>query len=438
MALLQTNPAEAREYLTQNLGSHAPALLIADLLVLVVVFYKLNKLELFTEKTPAKILGLIMVIVFSTGYYGYKIIPEVGVMNKYLNAKSYFELSAEFNKNHADNFKNLQITLPEKKLPTPSTIIMIIGESASRDYMSAYTKVEHDTTPWMREMSSQPDFILFRHAYSSWGQTVPSLERALTEKNQYNDREFNQSITMLDMAKKAGFTTYWFSNQGTMGGADTPITMVAKTADHSAWIEDTLANTSQMKYDGDLLPYLKQVDPQQNNFIVLHIMGSHDNYINRYPPEFTKWGEPNKFDFVVNYDNSIAYTDWFLKQVYQYGKDRLHLQALLYFSDHGADPRIKRRPGSVAFISLRIPMFLYLSETYQKLYPETAAVLRQHQDSYFTNDLMYETVCGILNLHSDHYDPMNSLASPSYKYTRDILTTNLGRNKLTEDHTDNQ
>ena len=85
------------------------------------------------------------------------------------------------------------------------------------------------------------------------------------------------------------------------------------------------------------------------------------------------------------------------------------------------------------FVGLRIPFFLYLSREYQQLYPDTSATLRSHTDSYFTNDLLYETVAGILNIKSDHYDESNSLTSPSYKYNRDNLVTRLGKTKINED-----
>ncbi len=56
-----------------------------------------------------------------------------------------------------------------------------------------------------------------------------------------------------------------------------------------------------------------------------------------------------------------------------------------------------------------------------------------HENSYFTNDLIYELIGGVLNIRSNRLDMSNSLASPDYKYTRDTLTTFLGRYKLTED-----
>ena len=126
-------------------------------------------------------------------------------------------------------------------------------------------------------MRGNDNFILFNHAYTSRCQTVLALERALTEKNQYNNKEFNQSVTIIDIAKKAGYETYWFNNQGYISDADTPITMVAKTADHAEWLSENKNLRGKYQYDGDLVNCLKKVDPMKNNFVVLHFMGSHED-----------------------------------------------------------------------------------------------------------------------------------------------------------------
>ena len=55
------------------------------------------------------------------------------------------------------------------------------------------------------------EFIIFQNAYASWSQTVPVLQRALTEQSQYNQKEFYESISIIDAAKKAGYKTFWFS-----------------------------------------------------------------------------------------------------------------------------------------------------------------------------------------------------------------------------------
>ena len=433
LAMLQTNPSEAQEYVMQNIGVAGIAGILILFAALCFLLIKGNGKQAVSVTLSKKAVWAVALLFLASASYSVAKLPKTGALEAYFSARDYLHNATLFNELHAKSLADLQVTPPAVRPEKPSTVILVIGESASRYFMSAYRETERDNSPWMRTRAGDPDFILYKHAYASWGQTVPSLERALTEKNQYNTREFHDSLTVIDLAKKAGYETWWFSGQGTIDDADTPITLVAKTADHSAWLEDTLLGTDKKKYDEDLLPYLKQVDPSKNNFIVLHIMGSHDNFINRYPPEFTRWKDPNAELRMDEYDNSLAYTDKFLEDLHAYGVEHLNLQAMLYFSDHGLNPIRKRHPELSDFISLRIPMLLYLSPEYRTLYPETAAALRSHADSYFTNDLIYEMVAGILNIRSNHYDETNSLASPAYKYTRETLKTRLGENSLAED-----
>jgi len=431
MALLQTNAGEAREYVMQNIGYGGGACILLLFICLAVLFFKGNRWHHAALQLGKKSLLAVTVVLLATGYYSAKTFRNTGALHALNSARDYLSSAALFNDFHEKNLANLQVIPPAAKPEKPSTVILVIGESASRHFMSAYRNTERDNSPWMRASSVKNDYILFRHAYASCARTVAVLERALTEKNQYNTKEFHKSLSILDLARKAGYETWWFSNQPTV--TDTPIVLVAKTADHSYWLDDTLAGTSEKIYDGDLIAYLKQVDPAKNNFIVFHIMGSHETYGSRYPQEFARWNDANANRNVIEYDNSLAYTDKFLEDVHAYASNHLNLQAMLYFSDHGSNPLVKRHPEFSGFISLRIPLFLYLSPEYQKLYPETVAALRNHTDTYFTNDLIYEMTAGLLNIKSSHYDESNSLASPKYKYSREALKTSLGKTSLAED-----
>ena len=432
LALLQTNTSEAAEYLCVNLGYFGIAAVAFIFIACLFFFIKANIRKIYSFNLSGKSFFAVVLLCLLTGSYCASIFMRTGALHALHNARDYLRNAALFDQLHEKSLKDLEVTLPAVHPKRPSTIILVIGESASRYFMSAYKEMERDNTPWMRANSANQDFILFRHAYSSWPQTVPCLERALTEKNQYNAKEFHSSLSIIDLGKMAGYETWWFSAQDSNHMIDTPITLVAKTADHSAWLEDTLAGTKQKKYDTDLLPYLKQIDPSKNNFIVLHLMGSHVDFSSRYPPEFARWEGPSAIAR-EGYDNSLAYTDKFLEDVHAYGTKYLNLQAMLYFSDHGLNPTRKRNPDLLEFISLRVPMFLYLSPEYQHLYPGTAAALRSHANSYFTNDLIYEMVAGILNITSNHYDETNSIASHKYKYTRETLKTRLGQVSLADD-----
>ena len=439
IALLQTNPAEAKEFLLLNFGYLGILLSGVTIVVLWLWLCKANSLENSTKALNVefgfgkKSCLLALIVIVATFGYGSKMFKNTGVMQAYVFAKDYFEKNNKFKEFHDKNFAQLEVSPSQPQFSKPSTIIMVIGESASSYYMSAYSDTPNNNTPWLCSMKNNANFILFPHAYASWGQTVPALERALTEKNQYNNKEFNQSLTIIDIAKKAGYETYWFSNQGYVSDADTPITLVAKTADHAKWLCEDKALNGKSQYDGDLLNYLKKVDPSKNNFVVLHFMGSHEDCINRYPQEFAKFSKPNEFDMVKNYDDSLAYTDYILKNIHQYASENLNLQAMLYFSDHGGDPYRKRHPDQSGFKFLQIPLFVYVSDEYQKLYPDAVAVYKKNRNKFFTNDLLFETVADLLQVKSTSIDEGNSLLNNKYKYTVDSLTTNLGKNRLSED-----
>lgn len=355
---------------------------------------------------------------------------RTGLIELVLDVKDYLKQTKSYKTNLAKRVSKLNVTQTTQFCEKPATFILVIGESESRDYMSAFCNYPHNTTPWLNAKKLERNYLLFPKAYSSRGQTVPSLERAFTEVNQYNDKKFYESCSFVDIARKAGFKISWFSNQSHIGAADTAVTLVANTADTAEW---TKLHLNQVQYDESLLGYLKQIDANKNNFLVFHLKGSHFNFINRYPQEFAKFSKPNTYDLIPNYIDSIAYTDYVLQQIQEYAAKYLNLQAMVYFSDHATMPDKRRSPNFGGFATVRIPLFTYFSDEYIANHPQVYSALKANQDKYWTNDLAYELICGILDIKSNHYDEANSLASTQYKYTRDMLLTDLGRLHIIDD-----
>lgn len=355
---------------------------------------------------------------------------RTGIIKLYLDVKKYLNSIHLYKTNLNQRIKNLQVISDKQPFDKPSTIIMVIGESASRDYMSAFTDYPVDTTPWLNKNKKDKHFILYPHTYSCIASTAQCLSNALTEINQYNDKKFYSSCSIIDIAHKAGYTTYWYSNQGNLGDSSTAVTVVANTCGTAKW---TKQNLNKVQYDEALLDYLKEVDPTKNNFVVLHLKGSHFNFINRYPQSFAKFSKPDHYDLIPNYIDSIAYTDHILERIWKYGKEKLNLQAMIYFSDHATIPDKRRSPNFDGFGSVRIPMFTYFSDEYIAKHNDIYQNLIKNQNNYFTNDLVYELMCGIFDIKSNYYDETNSLTSPLYKYNKNTLKTNMGRQNISND-----
>ena len=442
MALYQTNPEEALGFVKNIVGVGGIIGVIIGTLLLLGIFYYLNvrgtdKIDednFFNDffkryNTDMKwLLSIILII-----YGGYYILPQTDIVSNWLGVEAYMKELQTYNDKHVNVYENLQLSTTETAAQkTPGTIILVIGESSSRDYMKMYTPdFPYDDTPWQGSLYADPNFNVFKHAYSSYVQTVPTLERALTERNQYDDKPFFDSTTIIDVAKKAGYHTSWLSNQGVYGEYDTAISLIAKASDTPRWAHESYSFSDQ--YDGALLPLLKDVKPNQNNFIVIHIMGSHIYYNDRYPHEFSKWKKGPNPDGIEAYANSQLYTDWLLQEIYTYAKDNLNLQAMVYFSDHGENIKTSHNPDIFNFGMTRIPMWVYLSPTYRNAYPDTANTLKNHETQYFTNDLLYDMLVGILHAPSANYDVTRDFSNKAYRFNANNLTTMLGQQPLSND-----
>lgn len=335
----------------------------------------------------------------------------------------------------AERIKDLKVTPLGVPWSKPSTIVMVIGESASRDFMSAFTPVEQldgrQSTPWLDALAADTAHtILYPNAYACAMHTVAVLEKALTEATYYNDKPFFDSCSVIDIARALGYRIHWYSNQGHLGSFDTPVTLVADTADVAKWTKQQL---NKLQYDMSMLDFIDELDPAQNNFLVLHLKGSHFSYLNRYPESETVWGEPGVQDNIPNYLNSLHYTDKFLKSVFEKCRERLNMQAMVYFSDHGSIPSRRRTPGFDGFGHVRIPMFTWFSDEYTQAHPVPFEALLANRKRYFTNDLAYDLMCGIFDVESNRYDPTQSLASSSYRFTREDLLTFEGKIRVVDD-----
>ncbi|MCN6444925.1 sulfatase-like hydrolase/transferase, partial [Escherichia coli] len=127
------------------------------------------------------------------------------------------------NQHGADNWKILP------GVPLYDTIVIVTGESVRRDYMSVYG-YPVPTTPWLNTAPG-----LFIDGYTSAAaSTVPSLSRTLIYDYEQNPDSGNNVVAL---AAKAGYSTWWISNQGKLGEHDTRISVIASDAEHTVFLK---------------------------------------------------------------------------------------------------------------------------------------------------------------------------------------------------------
>lgn len=234
-------------------------------------------------------------------------------------------------------FKNIEKKVPEGILINSaerkiSKIYLVVGESAWRERMSLYG-YEKKTTPFLDSLArSDSSAILFYDGVSVANMTRDAVRFSLSFASPFDKDAFWKEKNIVEMAKDAGYNTVWLSDQGQAGLYDNYPSYIARSADDT-YFEDDL----KKKDDLNLLPILdKYHEKGENQFFVLHLMGSHFPYQERYDELDNSY-----FDYpdsISDYDKSIHHTDRFLNRLYDYTTKQDSNSIIVYYSDHGASP----------------------------------------------------------------------------------------------------
>ena len=436
MALLQTNTAEASEYLQDKLR-YAACILIALYLLLTVAAGSFgSRLELKRGSRKiyagaAVFLILNVVLMIRAGR-----IVDNFVTTIFLETKIYQENFNEYIKLSETRQQRLRDTLQTENTGEPGIYVLVIGESQNRTRMSAYG-YHLETTPWLKEMKKNKNLLLFQNAYSCHVQTVPALSYALTAKNQYNSLDLKEAVSLIDVANAAGYQTVWLSNQMRYGLWDTPVTVIAGAAGRQIWINShvskEVANAPADYQDIELVRRLQDLKLSNKMLIVIHLMGSHIAYHKRYPVEYNRFtGEGKRSE----YDNSILYNDYVIEELVKKVSAWPNFKGLIYFSDHseGVAHDLNHNPDTFVFEMTYIPMYMFFSEEYQQKQPHKITALRAAQNFYFTNDLIFNVMLGIMDIQNiSLYEPKNDLTSPQYDRDLNRFMTLFGKRKIKED-----
>lgn len=255
-----------------------------------------------------------------------------------------------------------------------ATYILVIGESASRNHLGIYG-YHRETTPFLSSIKNE--LTVYNDVISNSAYTIGSLRNALT----YNHFKEEEEASLVQLMNQAGFTSFWISNQRPVGPYESLVTKMSKASDYVHFTNTAIAG-GVTPYDEILLPHLEKAlqDKAPKKFIVLHLLGSHHAYKNRYPEEFQLFEDLPEVFLGTNqadkqrrneYDNSIAYTDYLLQQIFELLQKQEGEKSMLYFSDHGEEVyqtrdfagHYEENPSPPMF---EVPFLFWTSEGYFK------------------------------------------------------------------------
>lgn len=318
---------------------------------------------------------------------------------------------------------------------SPTTFVLVIGESGNRENWGLYGYARDTTAPLsqtLHELSGQT--ILFREAWSSDAFTQPSLTKALTPATRERADEWLNTPAVTQMAREAGYSTAWLSNQMSQEGwfdALARRTHFRSFVNHGNWRDSSST-------DYALIPVLEDWLRRQKSskeLIVIHLMGQHFHYNQRCPKEIAPFSniddavrkqliEHKRLPHILTardeYDNAIYCGADVLAQVIRttqtFRGDRS--VGVLYFSDHGQEVGHNSNfsgHSQSQMSGFNIPMLLWTNPNWSKHYPQVYA------DRAFRSDWLDQTVQGLLGIRSAWYDVRYDILDPEYAPMESVL-----------------
>lgn len=358
-SLLETNHNEALEFFDSKI-------IIYGLLVIAfcIVSYQSKKYIVPTKKqlTFFKYFSILLAVVFSvsivheskkknTFTVGYSnllyIFPHINTQYHFyqqtqqqLQALSNHQKSWTINHSHQ----------------TYQNYVLIIGESASKNYLSAYG-YPIKTSPFLEKVYGTK----YTQMIAPAPYTTQSVPRLLSISNSQTV-EFYHNI--IGLANQAQIETYWVSNQDKTERANNEIYYIANHSKSKFYLSE-ISPTSK-RYDYQLLPIVKEILANKSDkpkLIVLHLMGSHPKFNKRV--DFNKAHFKFQDKYLSDYLSSLLQTDMLIEELYHELKNTKQSFSIVYTADHALTP-IDLKHGVTQF-SLQTPLFKIASnDTHHK------------------------------------------------------------------------
>ncbi|MBZ7983107.1 phosphoethanolamine transferase [Campylobacter sp. RM12647] len=426
-AFLNTNMAESIEFVSIYINFKFFGILIFMIVALFLLKIKIN--IKINNKLNIAFIILIFVVCFGNDlrraikydFSRYINIPFIKfnkeliytddiLINSKIMQESYLKIANNHEKLKAnENIKN---------------IVLIIGESSRRSAYQDYGQ-GLNTTPNLINIKNK---IIYSDVIAPYASTNPVMSVLLNFANLDNlsERKFYENLDIINLFKLANYKTFWISNQDYISEWGNNAASVGIMSDFSYFTNKYMSSSdtlSYAKYDGVLLPIIKNLKLSDNNFIVIHLLGNHGNYKKRYPKEFAKFNESDiKTNIsdkksIAEYYNSILYTDYIIQNIYDIFKNDDSL--IIYLSDHAEslyDDKSKSVLGHIlGKITAEIPFIILYSNSFKENHKKLLKDLNKAKDLPFMSDDLIHLICDITGIYPIEYKSYLSPLRSDYK-----------------------
>jgi len=242
----------------------------------------------------------------------------------------------------------------------------------------------------------------------------------MTRATRKNTKLFNEETSFISIFRKLGFKTTWISEQVKIGHFDTSVAAISSEAEEEIFQNNNLT-LEPYKFKNYLIDTIKKPSQQ---LAIFHMLGSHFPYQWMYPEEFkkyvptcsynqTKISDCDQESFINSYDNTIIFTDYFLKNVIDAMRDKNAL--VIYVSDHGeylGERGMYLHGQETEDAELRhVPMIWWASDKFIKLHHDKIANMRSHLNDHLSHDNVFHSVLDCAGIESPVIDKSLSICN---------------------------
>lgn len=297
--------------------------------------------------------------------------------------------------------------------------VLIIGES-SRYQNWSVNGYSRETSPNLSRLNEQGDLISFADMAASSNSTIMTVPIIVTRATPANFEPARTEGSIAVAFREAGFKTGWISNQDNMYPPD---------ADFSDFRHDW----NYRRHDENMLPLVEQAIRQNGEkiFLVIHTMGNHVDYDQRYPKRFKRYtptladldqpvSENNRAALVNSYDNSILATDDFIARVISLVDAHGAISTVFFISDHGENLFDDERAlfmhagANPSRHEIHIPAFVWASAQYRTRHPEKYQSLVNHRAKKTSQIHIFHTLLDLANIGLPDEVESMSIASKNF------------------------
>ena len=440
-SLFETNPKESAEFLNTFVGLNGGllALVIICVLYYLVKYRPWHKLEA-DDISKRVIAGIVMTLSMAYSIYmccaypgimfgGDNLTPLTRLMGAtstaWRNHVAYHELQAKLD-------VDIHLTRNDGHI---TNIVFILGESTNRNHMHLYG-YPMENTPNLDELFKKGEIVFFKDVVSAHSTTVASLSKIFTFCDHESDKPWYEYNNLIDIMNAAGYKTHWLSNQESSGiwGNVAQIYAAHSNVSHYTQIRDSKEDEGRV--DGELFPLVDNaiagIGDSTRNFFVVHLMGAHLAYYNRYPFEFAKFNETNirlpgfndeQKQVIAQYDNALFYNDYIVSGIIDKFRETNSDTIVIYLPDHGeavfdeggVNGHIEENPSRHM---IEVPLIMWASEKFKQNHPDKWSMIQAAiQNPYMTDDMIH-TVLDIADIYTADFDPAKSIINPDFNQLR--------------------